>query len=195
MKIKEINIAGYNPRKDLKPGDVEYEKLKRSILEFNLVEPLIVNKRGNVLVGGHQRLKVLQDMGHTEVEVSLVDLPLEKEKALNIALNKVQGDWDVPALKDLVKDISGEFTGFSTEELEGLLGSKIVEADPEMVFTEELFEEHNYLVLYFDNSLDWQTACDKLDVKTVYTNDSRKGYERKGVGRVLKGSDVIAKIN
>ena len=57
--IDKINPAKYNPRKDLKPGDPDYEKLKKSIAEFDLVEPLIMNKRGNVLIGGHQRLKVL----------------------------------------------------------------------------------------------------------------------------------------
>ena len=53
VDINKINPAIYNPRKDLKPGDVEYEKLKKSITEFDMVEPLILNKRGNVLIGGH----------------------------------------------------------------------------------------------------------------------------------------------
>ena len=59
--------ADYNPRKDLKPGDAEYEKLKRSIEQFGYVEPVIWNKTTGFVVGGHQRLKVLLDMGITEV--------------------------------------------------------------------------------------------------------------------------------
>ena len=93
-KVTELLPADYNPRKDLKPGDPEYEKLKRSIEQFGYVEPVIWNGRTGRVVGGHQRLKVLQDSGITEIECVVVDLPESKEKALNIALNKISGDWD-----------------------------------------------------------------------------------------------------
>jgi ParB-like chromosome segregation protein Spo0J len=91
IKIEQINPAAYNPRVDLKPGDTEYEKLKNSIANFGCVEPLVWNKRTGNLVGGHQRLKILVEQGFAEVEVSVVDLSLEKEKALNLALNKISG--------------------------------------------------------------------------------------------------------
>ena len=71
--------AEYNPRKDLKPGDLEYEKLKRSIEQFGYVEPVIWNKATGRVVGGHQRLKVLMDMGITEVDCVVVDMPEDKE--------------------------------------------------------------------------------------------------------------------
>jgi ParB-like chromosome segregation protein Spo0J len=124
MPIDEINPAHYNPRKDLQPGD--YEKLKKSILEFDLVEPLVWNRRTGRLVGGHQRLKVLKELGYSEVEVSVVDLPEEKEKALDIALNKIQGDWDYVKLKDLLEELDTgafdiELTGFGLDEIEQLL--------------------------------------------------------------------------
>ena len=96
IPLDEINPAKYNPRKDLKPGDPEYEKLKKSIDEFDLVEPLVMNKRSNVLISGHQRLKILKERGDMETEVSIVDLSPERERALNIALNKIRGDWDLP---------------------------------------------------------------------------------------------------
>jgi DNA modification methylase len=126
IPISKINPAPYNPRLDLKPGDVEYEKIKRSITEFDLVEPLVWNKQTGNLVGGHQRLKILKEQGITEVEVSVVDLLEAKEKALNIALNKAQGDWDLPKLKDLLLEIdTGEFdiniTGFDEKEIEDLM--------------------------------------------------------------------------
>jgi len=94
MKVNEINPAPYNPRIDLKPGDPEYEALKKSIERFGLVDPLIWNKRTNRLVGGHQRLKVLKDLGYETADVVVVDLPESEEKTLNIALNKIQGDWE-----------------------------------------------------------------------------------------------------
>lgn len=80
--------ADYNPRKDLKPGDAEYEKLKRSIEQFGYVEPVIWNQTTGHVVGGHQRLKVLMDMGMTEVDCVVVAMDEEKEKALNIATTK-----------------------------------------------------------------------------------------------------------
>ena len=126
IKVDEINPAQYNPRKDLKPGDPEYEKLKKSILEFDMVEPLVWNKQTSNLVGGHQRLKILKELGIDKVEVSVVDLSPVKEKALNIALNKIQGDWDLPKLKDLLEELdTGEFdievTGFDDKEIEDLM--------------------------------------------------------------------------
>lgn len=67
-KIDELKPANYNPRKNLKPGDKEYEKLKKSITEFGYVEPVIYNKRTGIVVGGHQRLKVLKDLGYEEID-------------------------------------------------------------------------------------------------------------------------------
>ncbi len=126
IPIGQLNPAAYNPRKDLQPGDPEYEKIKRSIQEFDLVEPLVWNKRTGNLVGGHQRLKVLKELGYTEADVSVVDLPEDKEKALNIVLNKAQGDWDMPKLKDLLEELDTgafdvELTGFDMQEIEELM--------------------------------------------------------------------------
>jgi ParB-like chromosome segregation protein Spo0J len=103
IKIERINPAAYNPRIDLKPGDPEYEKLKRSIDTFGYIEPLIWNSRTGNLVGGHQRFKILLEQGAKEVEVSVVDLDPEKEKALNLALNKIRGDWDEEKLGALLE--------------------------------------------------------------------------------------------
>lgn len=58
IEIEKLNPAKYNPRKDLKPGDAEYEKLKRSIEEFGYVEPIVWNKHTGNMISGHQRLKV-----------------------------------------------------------------------------------------------------------------------------------------
>jgi DNA modification methylase len=118
--------ADYNPRKDLKPGDAEYEKLKRSIEQFGYVEPVIWNKTTGRVVGGHQRLKVLIDMGMTEVDCVVVELSEDKEKALNIALNKISGEWDKDKLALLIADLQGadfdvSLTGFDPAELDDLL--------------------------------------------------------------------------
>ncbi len=122
---KELLSADYNPRKDLKPGDKEYEKLKRSIEQFGYVEPVIWNQTTGRVVGGHQRLKVLIDMGMTEVDCVVVELSEEKEKALNVALNKISGEWDNDKLALLISDLQGadfdvSLTGFEPAELESL---------------------------------------------------------------------------
>ncbi len=88
ISVEKLNPAVYNPRKDLKPGDKEYEKLKRSIEEFGYVEPVIWNQKTGNVVGGHQRLKVLLDLGQTEIDCVVVDLDPQREKALNLALNR-----------------------------------------------------------------------------------------------------------
>lgn len=121
-----LNPAAYNPRVDLKPGDKEYEKLKRSINEFGYVEPVIWNRQTGNVVGGHQRLKVLMDLGQTEIDCVVVDLDLAREKALNIALNKIQGDWDEDKLAAIMADFDAEafdvsLTGFDANEVDALL--------------------------------------------------------------------------
>lgn len=136
ISIDQIKPAAYNPRKDLKPGDAEYEKLKRSIDEFGCVEPLIWNERTGNLVGGHQRLKILLEQGATEAEVSVVDLDSDREKALNIALNKISGDWDFAALADLLLELDAanfdlDLTGFDAEEVKGIMGWTPPATEPE----------------------------------------------------------------
>ena len=135
MLIKKKNVADllpaeYNPRKDLKPGDAEYEKLKRSITEFGYVEPVIWKQTTGRVVGGHQRLKVLQEMGMTEIDCVIIEVSEEKEKALNIALNKISGDWDTDKLALLITDLQGSdldvsLTGFEPAEIDALFKDDI----------------------------------------------------------------------
>ena len=137
LSIDKLKMAEYNPRKDLKPGDPEYEKLKNSIEHFGYVEPVIVNDRTGLVVGGHQRVKVLKDLGYTEIEVVHVDLDEANEKALNIALNKISGDWDAEKLEDLLRelnlneDIDVLLTGFDTSELDTLFSGSLGEDEDE----------------------------------------------------------------
>ena len=128
----DLMPADYNPRKDLKPGDAEYEKLKRSIEQFGYVEPVIWNKTTGRVVGGHQRLKVLMNLGFTEVDCVVVELSEEKEKALNVALNKISGDWDKDKLALLISDLQGadfdvSLTGFDPAELDDLFKESVKE--------------------------------------------------------------------
>lgn len=139
LKVLPVGVlrpAAYNPRKKLKPGDKEYEKIKNSITEFGFADPLVVNS-DMTIVGGHQRLAVAMDLGYTEVPCAVVDVDKVREKALNIALNKITGAWDDSLLADLLKDIeNSDFdlgkTGFDPPEIETLFNkvhSKEVKED------------------------------------------------------------------
>lgn len=127
IAISEINVAVWNPRKDLTEDDPEYKAIQSSIDTFGLVEPLVWNKRSNNLVGGHQRLKILIKKGVKEVEVSVVDLDSESEAALNVALNRVQGAWNQDKLASLlgemskIPDFNVELTGFNRSEISEIL--------------------------------------------------------------------------
>lgn len=124
IKADKLIPAIYNPRKNLKKGDAEYKKIERSILEFGYVDPIIVNK-DMTIIGGHQRYKVLVDLGYDELDCVVVDLPKDREKALNIALNKISGEWDMNALADLLEelkrtDLDLALTGFDADEVDEL---------------------------------------------------------------------------
>ena len=126
MEIRKVdagrlNPAAYNPRRDLKPGDKDYEKLKRSIAEFGFVEPLVVNSHNMCCLGGHQRLSVLKDMGVESVECVMVEEPDQaREKALCVALNRIKGEWDMDMLAALLQDeaVFSLPTGFEEGEVD-----------------------------------------------------------------------------
>lgn len=123
--LADLRAAEYNPRKALTPEDAEYQKIKRSIETFGYVDPIIINSDGTI-IGGHQRYTVLSDLGYNEIDVVVLDLSKEDEKALNIALNKISGEWDELKLKDLLVELDlGDYdislTGFSQNELEELI--------------------------------------------------------------------------
>ncbi|MBT9167760.1 MAG: Nucleoid occlusion protein [Syntrophomonadaceae bacterium] len=126
LPINQLIPAAYNPRKDLQPGDKEYQKLRRSIEEFGYVEPIVFNRLTGNVVGGHQRLKVLLELGHTEIDCVVVELDLRREKALNLALNKIQGEWDEGKLAELMVELDAvafdvSLTGFDAAEIDELL--------------------------------------------------------------------------
>ena len=136
IKIADLVPAAYNPRKALKPGDPEYEKIKNSITEFGYVDPVIVNKDMTV-IGGHQRISVLKDLGVSEIECVVIDIDKTREKALNIALNKITGEWNKELLSDLIADLQDadfdvSFTGFDPPEIDQIMSAvhdKDVEED------------------------------------------------------------------
>lgn len=120
IDIKKLKEMKYNPRKI---NDFEFQKLKQSIKEFGDVQPLVINK-DNTVIGGHQRLKALKELDFKEVDIIRVNLSEEKAKVLNLALNKISGEWDYEILDRFVKDIKDmDLTGFTENEIKHMMSS------------------------------------------------------------------------
>lgn len=133
-KLADLRPAEYNPRKALTPSDPEYVQIKRSLQEFGYADPIVINRDGTI-IKGHQRRNVMMDLGYEDAEVIVLDIQdKQKEKALNIALNKITGKWDDQLLKDILVELDLEgydFTvsGFQRSELEDLI--QLTEVPPE----------------------------------------------------------------
>jgi len=191
------NLIGsdYNPRV-LAP--TEKRQLTESIQKFGFVDPVIANSnpdRKNIIVGGRQRWEIARELNLPQVPVVYLNLTLEQERELNLRLNRYYGEWDLKKLADfdykLLKDV-----GFKDGELKKITEVLDINHDPEIPFTPELLEEMNYVLFFFDNELDFQVAKERFDIKPAQALDSRAGYERVGIGRVVDGKkllDVIRK--
>jgi len=135
-KIDELKFYPGNPRKMSKEV---LDKLKKSLREFGVVEPLVINP-DNEVIGGNQRLRALRELGIEEVEAVVVTLPKSKEKALNIALNQIQGEFDEDLLRIFVEDIDPvDFDLTGLDEDFKLLNE---EEDKETIYTTKIASVH-----------------------------------------------------
>lgn len=120
MPLDKLKPAAYNPRVELTEDMEEYQALKKSIEEFGDVEPIVWNQRTGNIIGGHQRYNVLKALGYKAAMVSVVDMEEAQEKTLNIALNKVEGEWDEKKLKTVLEELDFEdvqLAGFNMDEV------------------------------------------------------------------------------
>lgn len=128
IDIKELQTSNYNPRKW---DEFAISQLKESVHRFGLVDPIIVNfapNRKNIVIGGHFRLKVAKDLGFTEIPVIYINIPdIEKEKELNLRLNKNTGEWDWGLLANFDESFLSNI-GFSSEDLDDIFN---IEDTPE----------------------------------------------------------------
>ena len=122
VKINDLISPDYNPRTIT---DEELSKLKDSLEEFGYISPIIVNKHNNHIVGGNQRYLCLKSLGYDEIDVIYINEPdLQREKALNIRLNNLSGEWDTGKLETIFNEFEStgfntELTGFNTDNLQG----------------------------------------------------------------------------
>lgn len=125
ISIEKLKVASYNPRKRLEKTDEAYKKIKASIEEFGCIDPIIVNTRNMTVVGGHQRLEIIKELGYKEIECVLLSLNERQEKRLNLSLNKNSGYWDNDKLESLFNELKLTeeellATGFNMAEIDDL---------------------------------------------------------------------------
>ena len=191
IKINDLIAAEYNPRQLTKD---QYKHLSDSVKRFGLVDPIIVNKnkdRKNIVVGGHQRIRVAKDLKINDIPCVEVDLDYDKERELNVRLNKNMGEFDYDVLANMFDMDELIDWGFEEKDILGNIKEEEIKAEVEI--SPELFERHDYLLFYVDNDFDWQVLNEIFELKTVKSTNTKMGS--KGIGRVLSGKDLIKKIN
>ena len=188
--VDELISAEYNPRQ---MTSEQHKYLTDSIKRFGMVDPIIVNThpdRKNIIVGGHQRVIIARELNIKSVPTVEIELTPERERELNIRLNRNTGEWDFDLLANYFG--VGELTEWGFNEKELLGDFKEEKIEPEYEISPELFERHDYIVFYFDNEFDWQVASERLELKKVKTAEiKQKSIEQKGVGRLLPAKDLL----
>ncbi|KXS45399.1 MAG: DNA methylase N-4/N-6 domain-containing protein [Candidatus Frackibacter sp. T328-2] len=201
-KVDELVPYEKNPR----VNHQAVNEVAKSIREFGFKVPVIVDE-DNILVAGHTRVEACKRLGIEEVPAIVADdLSDEQIKAFRIMDNKSAqySEWDYELLLEEISDLDEldydiDLTGFKDVELDEIMEElaesqqkEMEEEKPEIEFSDELLEEHQYVVLKFDNSMDWQVAQDIFDLKTVKALWSKgENFQRAGIGRVIDGKKVL----
>ena len=194
ININELKEYPNNARR----GNVNL--LMESLKVNGQYRPIVVQQSTNYVLAGNHLLRAATQLGWEEIDATFIDC--DNQQALKIVLidnrSNDLGEYNDDYLKSLLKDLEDfNGTGYSQkdiEELEKLAGVK-QEERPDIEFSLALQEENNYIVLVFDNALDWQSAITTFDLKTVKAWDSRPGFSRAGIGRVIKGTPILDRLN
>jgi hypothetical protein len=199
MNIKKIKIDTLveypgNARK----GNVGI--LVESLKVNGQYRPIIVQKSTNYVLAGNHLLKAANRLEWDEIDAVVIDVDDERALKIVLADNRTAdlGEYDHDLLHSLLKELE-DFagTGYSIQDIDELekLGGAPKEEKPEVDFSVALREENNYLILVFDDSVDWQAAIDTFGLKTVKAWDSKPNFQRLGLGRVIEGAPIVAKLN
>ena len=203
LKIEYVDIDSIKPyENNPRHNEEAIPYVMNSIKEFGFKNPIIIDKN-NVIIAGHTRLESAKRLGMKEVPIIHADdLTEEQVKAFRLADNKVseKAEWDFKLLDEELENLDINMEDFGFEKT---IEEKVVEAKKEgnVEFSEVIGEEHNYIILYFDNDVDWLQAQSIFDIKPVKAGSTRKDEKlndklsgRIGIGRVLKGAEAINKI-
>ena len=197
LKAYDRNARTHSPE--------QVAQIAASMVEFGFTNPVLIDKRGTI-VAGHGRVEAAYSIGLEEIPcIRLEHLTEDQVRAYCLADNKLalNAGWNMDTLAAELKGLEAvgfdiSLTGFSPEELAEIMGDSVEDTDPEepapeVEFSEELLHAHNYVVLYFDNPLDWQVAQEKFGLKEVKDLIPRKGQPT-GIGRVIRGSEWLNRI-
>lgn len=193
VKVTALMRNAKNPRTLDKD---KFEKLKQSLKEF----PEMLDKRpiivaNGVILGGNMRYKAAVELGFKEVPViDASDWTEEQRQQFIIKDNLSFGNWDWDILANEWEVNKLEDWGMDLPIVNERLEA-IKDGQPEITVTEEILEEHNYIVFTFDNQLDWQVAKELFDIGTVAKPGFTETYMQKGIGRVRKGIELLEKFN
>ncbi|MBO7735257.1 MAG: hypothetical protein J6S67_22015 [Methanobrevibacter sp.] len=194
------NEIKFDKRNYRRHGDKNKQLIKKSLDELGAGRSIVIDNDGEIIGGngvfeawGNKPVKVIESDGSELVVVKRTDLSTNDEKRKKLAvmdnttsdtstfdMKLLKADFDIPTLDELGVEL----------KIKDELGVE----KPEVEFTEELLEEHNYVVLYFDNSVDWLQAQSLFDLKQVQALNSKEGFRKIGVGRVLKGNVALEKL-
>ena len=187
--IDRVKPYDKNPRKI---PSTAVNAVASSIQKFGWQQPIVVSKDGVIIVG-HSRYLAARQLGFTEVPVHVAEnLSDEEANAYRLADNKTNelSDWDDKKLnEELAKLGSFDMSQFGFDLSKALGGGG--EGEGQIVFTKELLEENNYLVFVFNNVMDWQVVKEKFGITAVDGLDSKQGYTKKGVGRIIDGKVLL----
>jgi len=199
-KIADLIGAEYNPRE---LTEKQHSDLTDSLKRFGIVDPVLVNvhpERENIIIGGHQRTKVWGELGNKEIDCVELKLTLDEEKELNIRLNKNTGQFNMDDLANFFDEDKLIEWGFETYEF-GFLDEAIEEINEEekneegeVKFSEFLNEKNNYVVLFFDNEMDWLQAQTHFNLSTVKSKRQNGKEWSKGIGRVKNGAKYLKEL-
>ena len=201
VKVSELKPHPKNPNKH---PDNQIDAFEILLKQHGWRLPICVSVQSGFIVRGHLRYYTALKMGETKVPVDFQEYESEAMELADLtADNRIpeMAKIDDQLLNELLTQIKKtpevdiQVTGYTDRDLEKLNKKlKKGKARPEVEFTEELHESSNYIVLYFDNDIDWLQALTMFGLKTVKALDSRPGFEKQGIGRVLNGADALNRI-
>lgn len=195
MQKVKINSIKTNPKNPRLIKDDKFKKLVKSIQEFpQMLElrPIVVDEN-NIILGGNMRYKACIEAGLKEVFIVQAKELTEQQKDEFIVKDNVGfGEWDWDSLANEWDTDKLQDWGLNLPiDIEEIKETKDIPNIGEIEFSEELFLEHNYIVLYFDNAMDWEVAQEIYGLKQVKSKTSAEGTQKIGIGRVINGKNFI----
>jgi len=211
MKVEKVKLSELNPDPDNTRvhDDRNITTIMESLEKFEQYRPFIVQKKGMIVRIGNGMLEAMKRLEWTEGDAIIKDITDDEATTLSILDNRTSelAEWDNQLLLDSIENLPEDYKkiiGFTDVELLDILngvdklkalGNEEGEKEnPDIEFTQELLEKHNYIVLYFDNEVDWLQLESVYPLETVKALDSKKGFQKMGVGRVVSGKDFLTKV-